>query len=114
MERTRQGYDWQVVQPRVESWDRRLREELDTIGLDYIWQNVRETEIRSMCHIIKLRCAVIQRQSWLAEMREKITLSIYGDLKHCLGREDYTSCCTVNERRNWHSMVQAGNLGRHT
>jgi hypothetical protein len=70
----RQVYDWQVVQSRVESWDRRLREELDTVGLDYIWQNVSETETRSICHFIKLRCAVIQRQSWLAEMREKITL----------------------------------------
>ena len=59
-----------------------------------------------MCHIIKLRCAVIQRQSWLAEMRGKITLSIHGDLRHSLGRGD-----SVNERRNWHSMIQTGNLG---
>jgi len=82
----RQSYDWQVGQPRVECWDRRLREEMDNIGLDYVRQNARETEIRSMCHIMKLRCAVNQRQSWLAELREKGTLSIYGDLKHCLGR----------------------------
>jgi hypothetical protein len=105
-----QGYDWQVGQPRVECWDRRVRKELDTVGCDYILQNARETEIRSMCHIIKLRCPEIQRQSWLAEMREERILSIYGDLKHCLGREDYTTCRTVNERRNWHNMVQAGNL----
>jgi hypothetical protein len=72
----RQGYDWQVGQPRVECWDRRLREELDAIGLDYIRQNVRETGIRSMCHIIKLRCADIQ--TWLAEMRENILYQYMG------------------------------------
>jgi len=72
VEPMRRGYDWQVGQPRVECWDRTVREELDTIGLDYIRQNAREAEIRSMCHIIKLRCADVQRQSWLAEMRENI------------------------------------------
>jgi hypothetical protein len=111
VESTRQDYDWQVGQPRVECRDRRLREELDTIGFGYIRQNARETEIMSMCHIIRLRCADIQRQELASRNEREEVLSIYEDLKHCLGREDYTTCCTVNERRNWHSMVQAENLG---
>jgi len=34
----------------------------------------------------------------LAEIRKKKILSMYGDLKHRLGREAYTSCCTMKER----------------
>jgi hypothetical protein len=41
-EPVRQCYKWQVGQPRVECWARRLREELDTIRLGYKWQNARE------------------------------------------------------------------------
>ena len=29
-------YDWQVGQPKVECWARRLKEELDNVGLAYI------------------------------------------------------------------------------
>jgi hypothetical protein len=29
-------YDWQVGQPKVECWARRLRKELDTVGLVYM------------------------------------------------------------------------------
>jgi len=36
----------------VESWARRLREELDTIGLGYLWQIARPAEIRTTCHSI--------------------------------------------------------------
>jgi hypothetical protein len=31
--------------------------------------------------------ADIQRERWLAEMREKRTFSLYGDLEHSWGRE---------------------------
>lgn len=34
-ETARLCYDWQVGQPKVECWARRLREELDTVGLVY-------------------------------------------------------------------------------
>ena len=57
VEPMRKDYDWQVGRLRVERWARRQREEMDTIGLEYIWQNAIETKIRSVCHIIKLRCA---------------------------------------------------------
>jgi hypothetical protein len=33
-----------------------------------------------------------------AEMRDKKSLSLYGELKHSGGRETYTSCCNVKER----------------
>jgi hypothetical protein len=46
----------------------------------------------------KLRYVDIQRQRWLAEMREKRTLSVYEDLKHSWGREAYASCCCMKER----------------
>lgn len=44
----RQGYDWQVGQPTVVCWDRRLREEMDNIGLDYVQQNARD---RNKVHV---------------------------------------------------------------
>jgi hypothetical protein len=36
----RQCYEWQVGQPRVERWSRKLRGEINAIGLAYIQQNV--------------------------------------------------------------------------
>jgi hypothetical protein len=36
-EPVRQCYEWQVGQPKVESWVGRLQEELDTNKLGYVW-----------------------------------------------------------------------------
>jgi hypothetical protein len=36
----------------VKSWARRLREELDTLGLGELWQTARAAEIRTTCHSI--------------------------------------------------------------
>jgi len=47
---------WQVGQPKVESWTGRLKEELDTVGLGCLWQNEGEKEMRTVCHITKTRC----------------------------------------------------------
>jgi hypothetical protein len=42
-------------------------------------------------------------------MTEKISLSLSGEVKHFWGREVYTSCFTMKERK-WYGMVQAGKL----
>jgi hypothetical protein len=51
-EPVKQCYEWTVGQLMVESWARRLREELDPIWLDYLWQIARAAEIRTTCHNI--------------------------------------------------------------
>jgi hypothetical protein len=56
----RQSYEWQVGQPRVQCWTKRLRKELDTIALGYVWQNAGQTEVRTTCYIIKTRCNNLQ------------------------------------------------------
>jgi hypothetical protein len=79
------------------------------IGLSYIWQNARETEIRTTCHVIKIRCVDIQRQRQLAKMREKRSLSLYGESKHRWGKRG-VHILLHYKRKKQYSMVQARNL----
>jgi len=44
-------------------------------------------------------------------MREKISLSLYGKVKHSWGTEVYTSCYTVKERRKEESGMAWFRLG---
>lgn len=53
--------------------------------------------------------ADIQRERWLAEMREKRKLSLYGDLEHSWGREASATYSTMIKKK-WRSMVPARNL----
>jgi hypothetical protein len=62
-EPARQCYEGQVGQPNVWS-SGRLREELDKIGLGCTWQNMKEMEVKTLCHVINTRRKNIQRQRW--------------------------------------------------
>jgi hypothetical protein len=56
------------------------------VGPDYTWQNGRETEIRTTCHIIKLICRneteenVISVSGFLTLLGKK---GVYSLLQHC-------------------------------
>lgn len=49
-------FQWQVGQPKVESWAGRLKEELASVVLGCIWKNEGAKEMRTICHITKTRC----------------------------------------------------------
>jgi hypothetical protein len=49
-------YKWQINNLKVESWAKKLKEELEKIGLVYIWQSRAESNAIKICKIIRERC----------------------------------------------------------
>lgn len=56
-------------------------------GLGYLWQNVGEKEMETMCHIVETRCNDIQRQRRLVGMREMKLLFLYRELENTCEEE---------------------------
>jgi hypothetical protein len=52
----REYYEWQINNLKLESWVKKLKVELDELGLTYIWQTQQENNIIRTCTIIKGRC----------------------------------------------------------
>jgi hypothetical protein len=63
-------YEWQMNILKVDSWAKKLKEELDKMGLAYIWQNQTEINV-TICKIIRERCNDILRQNMLAAINLK-------------------------------------------
>jgi hypothetical protein len=63
-------YEWQKRKLKSESWTRKLREELDKIGLGYIWQDPQENSVSRAYKIIKERCSDIGGQNLFTDVRE--------------------------------------------
>jgi hypothetical protein len=81
-------YEWQIKNLRVDSWMKKLKEELESIGLAYIWQN--QLEINgNVCKIVKERCNDIEKQNMFAELNDKSSLSLYRQVKCEWGKEVY-------------------------
>ncbi|KDR23460.1 hypothetical protein L798_08662 [Zootermopsis nevadensis] len=94
-------YDWQVRNLKIGGWAKGLKEELDKLGLGYIWQDPQGRSVGRTCEILKERCNAIERQNVFDKIREKISLALYGEMKSGSGRQGYTGCCTRVEREGW-------------
>jgi hypothetical protein len=56
LEVVRPCYEWQINNLRVESWEMKLKEELEKIGLTYIWQSQAEINANKIFKIDTKRC----------------------------------------------------------
>jgi hypothetical protein len=55
-------YEWQINNLNAEGWARKLKQELEKMGLAYtIWQNQAESNANKICKVIRERCDVIER-----------------------------------------------------
>jgi hypothetical protein len=91
-------YEWQVNNLEFGSWAKKLSEQLSKIGLGYIWHDLR---VNTECVIykqIKERCIDIELQNLFENIKQKRSLIFYNEMKQELAREEYTVCCTRNER----------------
>jgi hypothetical protein len=57
----RQCYEWQKGNMRFESWAKKMKEELESIGPAYIWHSQQEWDTRRLRRIIRERCNNIER-----------------------------------------------------
>jgi hypothetical protein len=58
-----------------------LSEDLNKIGLGYIWEDPKENSASRICKRIKERCNNIQRQNLFANTRENMALIFYCEMK---------------------------------
>jgi hypothetical protein len=92
---------------RFESWTKKMKEELESIGLAYIWNCQQEWDIRRLRRIIRGKCNDIERQNLFSIMSEKRSLVFYQEMKQKWGREEYIKLCSRNER-NGLAWMKAG------
>jgi hypothetical protein len=82
---------------KVDGWAKKLKEEIEKIGLAHIWQNQSEINV-NICHIIRERCNDIERQNIFSDVNVKISLIFYCEIKYEWGKESYIDKCTRKER----------------
>jgi hypothetical protein len=85
-------YDWQKDNIKSDSWAKRVKEQLEKIGLASIWQNQYEHNNSAMYGVVKGRCDDIEKQNLISRLSEKISLAVYQEMKQEWGREEYTDC----------------------
>jgi hypothetical protein len=79
-------YEWQMNNLKVDGWAKKLKEELERMGLTYIWQNQTEINV-TVCKIIRERGNDIQRQNTYADINAKNSLTFYSQIKYQWGKE---------------------------
>jgi hypothetical protein len=83
---------------RFESWAKKIKEELESIGLAYMWHSQHEWDTSRLRRIIRERCNDTERQNLSLIISEKISLVFYQEMKQKWGREEYIEFCSRNER----------------
>jgi hypothetical protein len=83
---------------RFESWAKKIKEELESIGLAYIWYSQQEWDTSTLRRIIRERCNDIERQNLSSIMSEKMSLVFYQEMKQKWGREEYIELYSRYER----------------
>jgi hypothetical protein len=63
----------------------------------YIWRNLTENQRGTVCKEVKQRCNDNERQNFFANISEKQSLIIYGDMKLLWDRENYVLCVLRND-----------------
>jgi hypothetical protein len=92
-------YDWQKDNIKSDGWAKRVKEELEKIGLASIWQNKYEYNNSSAIdRVVKGRCNDIEKQNLFSRLSGKISLVFYQEVKQEWEREEYIGCCNRNER----------------
>jgi hypothetical protein len=89
-------YEWQMKNLKVDGWAKKLKVELEKMGLAYIWQNQIKINV-TICKTIRERCNDIQKQNMFADINAKISLTFYSQLKYEWGKEWYIDKCTRKE-----------------
>jgi hypothetical protein len=91
-------HELQVNNLEFGSWAKKLSEQLSKIGQGKIWQDLWANAVSGKCKKIKERCNDMERQNLFANIKEKRSLIFYSEMKQEWAREEYTVCCTRNER----------------
>jgi hypothetical protein len=53
-------YEWQKENMQIGSWAKNFKEEIERIGLGFIWHNPEGRNKIEICKIIRMRCGNIQ------------------------------------------------------
>lgn len=69
-------YDWQVRSLKVEGWAKKVKYELDKVGLGNIWQDQQGRSVGRTCGILKDRCSIIES---FAKIREEVIGVVLGN-----------------------------------
>jgi hypothetical protein len=104
----RQCYKCHKGNMRFKSWAKKMKEELQRIGLAYIWHSQQEWDTSRLRRIIRERCNDIERKNLFSIMSEKMSL-FYQEMKQKWDREEYIELCSRNER-NGLAWMKAGVL----
>jgi hypothetical protein len=64
-----------------DSWAKKLSKQLSKLGLGYIWQDLRVNTVSGICKKIKERCNDIERENMFANIKEKMSLIFYSEMK---------------------------------
>jgi hypothetical protein len=64
-------YEWQINNLNAEVWARKLKQQLEKIGLAYIWQNQAESNANKIYKVIRERCDNIKRLNVFSNISEK-------------------------------------------
>jgi hypothetical protein len=83
---------------RFESSAKKMKEELESIGLAYIRHSHQEGNISRLKKIVRETHNDIERQNVFSMMAENLSLVFYQEIKYKLGREEYIKFCSRNER----------------
>jgi hypothetical protein len=88
LEIVRACYEWQISNLKVDGWAKKLKEELEKIGLvySYIWQSQSEININA-CKIISERCNDIEMHNIFSDINVKISLIFYCYIDKCTRKE---------------------------
>jgi hypothetical protein len=92
----RQCYEWQKGNMRMERWAKKMKEEVGSIGLAYIWYSQQEWDTSRLTR--RVRCNDMERQNLFSILSEKMSLVFYQQMKQKWGREEYIELYSRNER----------------
>jgi hypothetical protein len=90
-------FEWRVNNFEFDSWASKLNEQLNKIGVGYIWHGLSVNNVSGIFKKIKERCNDIEGQNLFAKIKE-MSLIFYSETKQEWAREQYVSFCTRNGR----------------
>jgi hypothetical protein len=90
-------YEWQKEDMKVGSWAKKFGEEIERIGLGFIWNYPGARNEKDICKIIKIRCRDIQRQMTFTNIWVKRSPADYCDMKVGGCMKHYVVQCNRND-----------------
>jgi hypothetical protein len=74
-------FEWRVNNFEFDSWASKLNEQLNKIGLGYIWHGLSVNTVSEISKRNKERCNDIEGQNLFAKIKEKMSLIFYSETK---------------------------------